>query len=199
LVAYRFEQILKRGAVEAPDREISARAWYRNAARRTTANPDTLIRSEISRLQRKPELGKLYIFKYDPKYRETLPYYDRFPLVIPFDTSRKSGNVIGDNFTGINLHYLPLRLRARLFDALYMTATNEEDNRFNINYQILKNAYKYRFFKPCIKNYLLRQVKSRFFVIEPDEWDIALFLPLDRFVKATRARVHRESIEKVSI
>ena len=27
-------------------------------------------------------MGKMYMFFYDPKLRETLPYYDAFPLVI---------------------------------------------------------------------------------------------------------------------
>ena len=199
MVAYRFEGILKRGAIEAPERERSARTWYRNVARRTTANPDTLIRSDRTRFRIKPEMGNLYTFNYDPKLKETLPYYDRFPLVIPFHTTRKTGKTLGTEFTGINLHYLPLKIRARLFDALYTTVDLDDPERtFRINYQILKNAHKYRFFKPCIKKYLLSNVKSRFFFIEPDEWDIALFLPTERFVKATKARIHRESIARIT-
>ena len=198
MVAYRFERILKKGAVEAPDREISSRTWYRDIARRTTANPDILIRSDRSRFRIKPEMGNMYIFNYSPKSKETIPYYDRFPLVIPIDTSRKVGKMIGTDFLGINLHYLPLKIRARLFDALYTTVDLDDPERtFRINYQILKNAHKYRFFRPCIKKYILNHVKSRFFEITPDEWDIALFLPLERFVKATKARVHRESIARI--
>ena len=198
MVAYRFERILKRGATEAPKREISARTWYRNTARRTTANPDTLIRSDRTRFRLKPEMGNMYIFNYDPKFKETLPYYDRFPLVIPFDATRKAGKSIGADFLGINLHYLSLRIRARLFDALYTTVDLDDPERtFQINYSILRNAHKYRFFKPCIKRYILNNVKGRFFFIEPDEWDIALFLPTERFVRATKSRVHRESLAKV--
>ena len=42
----------------------------------------------------------MYLFHYDPKYKETLPLYDRFPLIFPFQ------NVEG-GFMGINFHYSP--------------------------------------------------------------------------------------------
>ena len=48
--------------------------------------------------------GEMYLFFYDPKHKDTLPYYDRLPLVLPF---RK----VPDGFYGINLHYLPYMMR----------------------------------------------------------------------------------------
>ena len=44
--------------------------------------------------------GEMYLFFYDPKFKNVLPYYDRMPLVLPF-------RVVNDGFYGINLHYLP--------------------------------------------------------------------------------------------
>jgi hypothetical protein len=32
--------------------------------------------------------GKMYFYYYDPKHKETLPYYDRFPLVLPFSKQK---------------------------------------------------------------------------------------------------------------
>lgn len=198
MVAYVFDRILQRGATEAPQRVEAARQWYRNAARRTTVNPDSLIRSDRERFRIRPTLGEMYVFNYDPKFKEVLPYYDRFPLVIPFETSRKKGRAQGNGFYGINLHYLPLRLRARLMDALYTTVNESDENkRFDLTYRILSSAAKYRFFKPCVKHYLFDHVKSRFFYIDPQEWDIALFLPLERFAKSNKSRVHRESIARI--
>jgi len=101
---------------------------------------------------------------------------------------------------GINLHYLPPVLRAKLMDALYDTITNEkldETTRLKISYNILQQASKYRFFKPCIKRYLISQVRSRFFYIEPSEWEMALFLPLDRFVGANKSRIYRDSRNRI--
>jgi hypothetical protein len=160
-----------------------------------------MIRSDRTRLTDKPLLGRMYLFQYDPKGKKTLPYYDRFPLVFPIDSARTSGFAAnGGSFLGINLHYLPLPLRARLMDALYDTITTkelDESTRLRISYNILQQASKYRFFKPCIKRYLISHVRSRFFYIEPTEWEMALFLPLDRFVGANMSRIHRDSRNRI--
>ena len=57
-------------------------------------------------------IGQMFMFFYDPKNKQTLPYYDRFPLVFPIE-------LYSDGFLGINLHYLPQKYRANLMDALY--------------------------------------------------------------------------------
>ena len=92
----------------------------------------------------------MYTFFYDPKTKKDLPYYDRFPLIF------KIKNVSG-GFLGINMHYLPPQLRARLMDALYPLVTNrkyDETTRLRLTYDVLNSAAKYRFFKPTIKKYL---------------------------------------------
>jgi hypothetical protein len=57
------------------------------------------------------EVGKMYLFHYDPKGRKTLPYYDTFPLIL-LTGIHKSG------FTGLNLHYLPPEPRLILLSNL---------------------------------------------------------------------------------
>ena len=81
-------------------------------------------------------------------------------------------------------------------DALYDTIGTDGD-QFQITYNILSRAAKLRFFRPCVKHYLFSNVKSRFFYIDPKEWDIALFLPTERFAKSSKSRVHRESIARI--
>ena len=196
MVAYIFDRILQQGASEAPARAEAAKQWYRQTAQRTAVNPESLIRSDRERFRRTPSVGQMYMFRYDPKHKGVLPYYDRFPLVIPFEETRRAGRAQGDGFHGLNLHYLPLRLRARLMDALYNTVGTGGD-QFQITYNILNRASELRFFKPCVKYYLFGHVKSQFFYIDPKEWDIALFLPNERFAKASKARVHRESIARI--
>jgi hypothetical protein len=85
-------------------------------------------------------------------------------------------------------------------DALYAAASTQEldeTTRLKISYNILQQASKYRFFNPCIKRYLISHVKSRFFYIEPTEWEMALFLPIDRFVGANKTRVYRDSRDRI--
>lgn len=137
----------------------------------------------------RPSIGRMYFFSYDPKYKATLPYYDRFPLIF------KVGQYRG-GFEGINMHYLPYRLRARLMDALYETSNNkryDETTRLRITYDLLKAATKYKEFKPTYKKYLNQHVRSRFVEIGATEWDIALFLPVERFEKASKTAVWRDS------
>jgi hypothetical protein len=130
-------------------------------------------------------VGKMYMFVYDPKHKDTLPYYDTFPLIFPIE-------FYGDSFLGINLHYLPPMLRAKLMDALYATINNKKYNKTTqliISYQILKSASRFKHFEPCIKKYLMSHVGSAFIYISPDEWDFALMLPTERFNKASKQQV----------
>lgn len=203
MVAYIFDRILQKGSQAgiAPSVKRESRAWFRNQAKAITASPTRMIRSNNARLTEKPMIGRMYLFQYDPKGKKTLPYYDRFPLVIPIGSTRTNGFAAQQgSFIGLNLHYLPLPLRARLMDALYKVASSQdidENTRLKVSYQILQQASRYRFFKPCIKRYLLSHVRTRFFYIEPTEWEMALFLPLDRFVGANKTRIYADSRNRI--
>lgn len=204
MVAYIFDRMIQRGSAAgiSPSIKRDSRNWFRQQARSiSAASPTRMIRSQSSRLTDKPLLGRMYLFQYDPKTKDKLPYYDRYPLVFPIASGRTSGfAATGGSFLGINLHYLPLPLRAKLMDALYDTATTkelDETTRLRISYNILQQASRYRFFKPCIKRYLVSNVKTKFFYIEPTEWEMALFLPLDRFVGANKTRIYADSRNRI--
>jgi len=97
---------------------------------------------------------------------------------------------------GINFHYLPPIMRGQLMDALYTVASNrkfDETTRLKVSYELLQGAAKFRFFQPALKMYLTKQMQSQFVFINPSEWDIALFLPLARFEKATKQKVYADS------
>ena len=86
-------------------------------------------------------------------------------------------------------------------DSLYDVTSNnryDETTKLRINYQILNSASKFRYFKPCIKQYLFNQMQSKFVYVYPSEWDIALFLPLERFTKASKSQVWAETRKLVS-
>ena len=101
--------------------------------------------------QGKSVIGEMYMYLYDPKLKKELPYYDRFPLVFPFKRGFTRQRAIeGGSFLGINLHYLPPQLRARLMDGLYTISTDktfDENTRIRLSYNILNKASKFRFFK----------------------------------------------------
>lgn len=184
-----FDTIITQGvrAGQIPARTDQARAWYRDTAKQfgKSINEKSLLNKDRTRLVSKIEPGNMYMFMYDPKYKETLPYYDRFPMIFPF-------RVEGDRFWGINLHYLPHRTRAQLMDSLYDLVNNQrydETTKIQGTYELLNRAARSRWIQPCVKQYLFSQMNSRFMYVYPSEWDIALFLPLERFSKASKSQV----------
>jgi hypothetical protein len=131
-------------------------------------------------------------YAYKAKYDGKLPYWDRYPLVI----------VIGENnkyIQGLNLHYLPPKLRVVFMKALMNTINNDDmdkSTKFKATTDILKSAAKYRYFKPCIKLYLKSQVRSNVMVIRPQMWHKAIYLPVANFKGATAAEVWNDSRKK---
>jgi len=190
-----FDDMLLQGVRKGqlPARSAESRKWFRDTAKKTSIKPNDLMREDKTRLRNTTGIGKMYMFFYDPKHKETLPFYDRFPIIFPIES-------YNDGFLGINFHYLPPRLRAKLMDALYDLATNDkyDDNtKLKISYNVLKAASRYKYFRPCIKRYLTAHVRSRFMQIHATEWDMALFLPVERFEKASKQDVWRDSEQKI--
>jgi hypothetical protein len=169
-----------------------SRDWFRNQARRVVhVNVNRLLQDPRTADQMMP--GKMYLFGYDPKWKEKLPYYDAFPLIFPF-------SIRGDRVWGINLHYLPIPLRAALMDELYSLVDNRfknENKKLRMSYEVLNGAARFRIFKPCIKSYLRGHFMSKFLEIPYDEWDIAMALPLQRFKKASQSTVWEDSREAI--
>ena len=133
------------------------------------------------------------MFFYDPKTKETLPYYDKFPLVIVV------GKAPG-GFYGLNLHYISPLLRVKLLDALMDNTSDkryDENTRFKLNYAMLNRTSKLRFYKPCFKHYLLDHVQSRLAHVPAPEWEIATFLPMANWVGARGAAVYKFSKEMI--
>jgi hypothetical protein len=165
-----------------------ARKWFRDQAQRTVyVNSDRLLKdpNAVDRL----EPGYLYLFAYDAKWKDKLPYWDAFPLVFPFRVDK--GRV-----WGLNIHYLPFDLRAQLMDALMTTVDKRfvnENRKLRISYELLNGAARFSAFKPCVKSYLPSHFRSRFLRIPYDQWDIAMMLPLQRFQKASQSHVWDES------
>ena len=88
-------------------------------------------------------------------------------------------------------------------DNLYNLVDNVENlnetSRIRLpmdGYAFLKKSMKYRFMKPALRKYLFSRALSRFMEIPPTEWDIALFLPLERFEGDTRRKIFIDTRKK---
>jgi len=66
----------------------------------------------------------------------------------------------------------------------------DETTRLNVNYDLLK---RYGRAVPCVKRYLGSQVRSATVRIDADEWEIAIFLPVERFQKESKDVVWKDS------
>lgn len=193
-----FDKILQDAARKGviPNKTRESVTWFRRAAQgvpTTAVSPSRMLSdTDSSRFENHVELGSMYMFGYDPKTKANLPYYDRFPLIFP--VGRAPGG-----FYGLNMHYLHPRLRAVLFDRLTTDFTRGvgEKEHLITRYKVLKAASKYRYFEPCFKHYLNKHVRSRFIFITPSEWNMALFLPTERFEKATKQEVWKDTTQQL--
>jgi hypothetical protein len=163
-----------------------------NELRNPSLIPKT-IAGEKFRQNRRLFKGGLYHFFYDPKGKDDLPYYDRFPLVILLEK-------YNDGFLGLNLHYLPIKYRVAFLDKLLDYAVLDDENnpsRLRITYDILTASRRFREFRPCIKRYLFDHTKSKILAIEPKEWEVAIFLPTQLFKGAKPQEVWQESVNEI--
>jgi hypothetical protein len=168
-----------------------ARTWLRTKVNSLKATPSALM-SDRERLRSQSIIGRMYFYYYDPKTKDQLKYYDKFPLVIPIER-------YGDGFLGLNLHYVEPKVRFILLDKLSTYTNNkmyDETTRLRLSYQTLKSASSIFEATPCIKRYLYSHVKSRFLEINANEWDIAAILPVESFEKKSKEHVFNESRKK---
>ena len=187
MASYIFQDLLSKAPMSIRNNVADARSWMQDNV--TTVTTNRILTGDRQRQTDSVQPGRMYMFNYDPKTKDKLPYYDRFPLI--FKVAQVKGG-----FTGLNMHYLPHRLRAKLMDALYDTTNNkkyDETTRLRMTYQTLQAATKYKWFKPTFKQYLTSQVRSRFIEVSPSEWDIALFLPVEAFEKSRKTSVWSDS------
>jgi hypothetical protein len=133
--------------------------------------------------------GNLYMFLYDAKYKETLPYWDMFPLVFPYEKTK-------DGFMGLNMHYLPYQLRIQLLDRLMQFANNsrmDETTRLKYSWALIGGVTRFKAAEPCIKHYLNEHVRSSFKLIPAHDWATAMMLPVETFVGASKHAVWQDS------
>ena len=193
MATYIFQKLSKEGRAEGlKPGSTEARDWFRDRASSVSnVNTKQLVSQGERTFSniRSADIGRMYMFSYDPKTKKTLPYYDRFPMIFVVDK-------MPGGFHGINLHYLPPTYRARLMDALYSVSRKDgarDSEKLQLSYNLLKGASRFNYFKPCFKHYLTGHVRSRLLYIPAEEWDIALMLPTQRFSKKGTNAIWQES------
>jgi len=181
-MAKTLDDYLKEITTLAGGRDLST-TWYREQIRKVV--PKRIQEGTLRQMIRqggpstRPIYGIMNLFYYMPKYEETLPYYDTFPLVIPI--KRLPGG-----FLGLNFHYLSVPLRIKLMEKLLPMTKENRILGWN-------RVSKFRLVKPCVKRYLMKQVGTRFLMIPDADMPLVNMMPLQRFKKESYRKVHAES------
>ena len=132
-------------------------------------------------------IGTMCFFGYDPKHKDTLPHYDRFPLSFIFSLDNKG-------FTGINFHYLNIPMRIKLYDAMWKIASQSHlptQQVKTLTWQLLSNVSKFPAAGPAVKRYLYGHVRTKFIKVNIQDWKTAIMLPVSQFTGATDASIQR--------
>lgn len=176
------------------DRNIHKKssAWFEQQVlllNKKKFTPQQILRDRRDAVSARIVPGNLYAFLYDAKHKETLEYWDRFPLVFPFRS-------VPGGFYGLNLHYLPYRMRLQLMDKLLQFKNNDkfdETTKLRYSWNLIGGVSKFKAAEPCVKHYLYEQVRSPFAKIESYDWATAMMLPVERFVGASKQAVWQDS------
>lgn len=155
-------------------------------------NPDKYRHSKRLLFQ-----GNLYAFEYKyPKFKDTLEYFDKYPLVIalgPVTTSQGIRNI------GFNLHLLPVKIRIvvlclifELFKKLYRYKIyNEQDNKpIKIQYGIIIKKLEQYGIKFCVRMYIPNRMNT-IIKFPYKEWYKAIFIPSRGY-----AKIRAQQLEK---
>ena len=151
--------------------------WYRKNVAELSNRVTAAALMRSGKLNGIPSKGRLNFFFYDPKYKQVLHLYDRFPLVLPLET-------IPGGFMGLNFHYIRPVQRVSLLNNLQTFATGgmKASTRIDATYDGIKNV---RDTKNMIKKYLYGHVRSSFLRVDFDEAALAVMLPVQQFKKGS--------------
>jgi len=174
----KFDSFIKRTAREIASSEKESIDWFKDSVEDMSKKRERSDPNKIFKKFSSPEIGSMFLFFYDPKYKMILPFYDMHPLVLPIE-------MYIDGFLGINLHYLPPLARLQLLKALDYTKNNDKYNettKLAISYELLRRySNQFKGHEQCIKRYLFSHVRSSFHLVNPADWEKAIMLPLQRW------------------
>ena len=129
----------------------------------------------------RPSPGKIYAYIYDAKYKDTLPYWDKYPLIIFLGFGKsKAGN---DLMYGLNLHYISPKARQQFLEDLLKqyasTKTLTNSTKLNIDWSKVRG---FSGAEKMIKAYLPDHIKGTIVEIKPADWANVVLMPLQKFV-----------------
>lgn len=150
--------------------------WLNQKAKSVVAMRTSIVNKK-QRAATLPEIGKLYFYFYDAKWKAKLPIWDEFPLTLPIEP-------YADGFLGLNLHYLDQSSRMILLNQLLTYRNNDfmdDRTKLRVSYEFLKTAQLSVSIQPAVKRYLYSHVYSPFIEVVPSEYQNAIQLPVQKW------------------
>lgn len=130
-----------------------------------------------------PTEGGMYFAYYDPIHKDSLPYYDEFPILLPWDFWKKDGHIY---MISINLHFLPPSLRYQAMKHILTLRTEKryrKNTKLKMEWSLLKAMSNSKIFEHSVRIYRMDRFRSKFIKIPPQSWELAIYLPLGRISK----------------
>ncbi len=138
-------------------------------------------------------IGRMMLFRYDAKTKDSLVVWDSMPLVFFFGAFTGDGSW-GENgvlyLQGINVHYLPPAMRLVLFTQLLKFNTDtglREKSKLKLSWNILKNFSAHNLAKHAVKMYRADHITSEMIEINPRYYEIVLFMNIQQWEKGGNA------------
>ena len=152
--------------------------WFRTNVRDLKIKPQVIMRGLEAVSNTGLKQGGVYMFYYDAKWKDTLPYWDKYPIVVPLE-------LYSDGFLGINIHYISPSMRVPLLQKMFeFTKDNEElegDARMLIDYDTTQLESELRNAGPCIKRYLTSHIGARITRVPKEQWETLMMMPTAKF------------------
>lgn len=127
--------------------------------------------------------GYIYFFNYTPPNAKYMDFYDEFPLVLSLGFS-------GSKMVGLNLHYLPVRIRVYVVYKIVksMSTTAKEGTRIKIQSLFTSRVIR-KYIMLLGEEYEMRGIRSKIKLVTPDEFLIMSFLPVQKFRKKQQQQI----------
>jgi hypothetical protein len=176
------DKLSRASSYEISELRKQSKSWFNSEVQKLAKSNDATIKGTTTL---KPEIGVMYSFYYDAKLKDTLPYWDKFPLVFPF-------RILPDGFIGINFHYVHYKDRIILLDELQSIAVStrtDVSTKLKLSYSLLQKMAHHKKFQKCVHRYLFNHLRTPLKKIHSDKWIVACLLPNEMFTGATAKQV----------
>jgi len=180
-IVQRMEKAYQAAELDLKKARNESLAFLRRYATRIGRRDAAAGRNQMLREYKrtnKVKPGHMYLYGYDPKYKDVLPIYDMFPLIFVLE-------VYKDGFLGCNIHFLMPKLRQQLFMLFMKNAIRSGRNdikRLKLNYQASVALAGSKLMAPTIKRYLWSHLQTHMVEVPPTHWHHVMFLPMEQMV-----------------